>query len=396
MKICQKVFFLFVVLSILITEGTKTYSMRKAKVTITANSVYIPAVYKHFIANLSLTRSLSKCVYACQNNDYCRTATYVGQLLVCSLYEEYSFVGRIISSMLYDQSVLSFSVCPNDPVNEPFNACFGTPSLPPVSIANLMTQMLLTSPKCTLSASVRAATWSSRFLSFAPMWAWDTFVFLDGNDDSCQRTYFVVPVPGITIMDMDQDDYSYYALISSSGTLYISSTGFNMTIRPTSIRTVCMSDKYVVAAPFVAANRTLYVYWKSNGSEAFRLPAPTKGTVSCLIVKEMVFVVGVSPDPAIQSIPLDPLSSAQNYTTVVPLSLCPTPARPLKIDASGRLFLPCRNGSSSSLLILTTQGIILDRLFNSIYGLTQIGTKTTKYQFSLATSNATMTSIYEF
>ena len=396
MEIFQTSFFVFISLFILITEGTRIYSMRKAKVTITSNSIYIPAVYKHFIANISLIQSLSQCIFACQNNGYCRTATYSGQLLVCSLYEEYSFVGQIIPSMLYAQSVLSFSFCPSDPVNEPSNVCFGTPSLLPISVADLMTQILLTSPVCTISANAQAATWSSRFLTFAPMWSWNAFSIQDANNESYPGIDIVYPVPGITIIDMDQDDYSYYAQISSSNTLYISSTTFNKTIRPTPIRTVCMSDKYVVAVPNVAANKTIYVYWKFNGSEAFRLGAPTNGIVSCLVVKQILFVVGVSPNPAIQSIPLDALSSTQNYTVVVPLSQCPTPARPLKIDASGRLFLPCRNGSSKSILIFTTQGTIIGQVFNNIYGLSQMGIKTTKYKFSLATSNATMTSVYDF
>jgi hypothetical protein len=395
MKICQNTFFVVMILSTMTTEGTKIYPMRKAKVTIIPNSIYIPAVYKNFISKIYLIQSLSKCIYACQNNDYCRTATYSGQLRECSLYEEYSTVGQIIPSMVYDQSVLSFSFCPSDPVNEPFNVCFGTPSLQPIAIANLMAQLPLTPPIGMIPATGQAATWSSRFLTLAPMWAWNAFAMHNENDGSYSETDKIYPVSSITIIDMDHDDYSYYAQISSSSTLYITSTAFNKTIRPTPLRTVCMSDKYVVAVPISAANKTLYVYWKSNGSEAFRLAAPTSGAVSCLIVKQILFIVGVSPSPAIQSIPLNS-SSMQNYTTIVPLSQCPTPARPLKIDASGRLFVPCRNGSSKSILIFTTQGTILGKLFNNIYGLTQMGIKTTKYRFSLAACNASVTSIFEF
>lgn len=137
---------------------------------------------------------------------------------------------------------------------------------------------------------------------------------------------------------------------------------------------------------------------KSNGSQAFRLPAPSNGVISCLILNQTLFIAGNSPNPAIQSIALQPSSSTGNYSIVVPNSQCPQAINPLQVDSSGRLFIVCMNSSIGSMLVFTTDGTILGRVTHPVFANNQdpLALKATKYRFSLALSNDSNTIIYDF
>jgi hypothetical protein len=83
------------------------YDIRTAEVTLHHNAKYLTGYHLHTIGTFP-TNSLYDCIYLCQNNDYCRTANYfdlhTGTL--CSLFEENSFVDRIISTT----SIISFAM----------------------------------------------------------------------------------------------------------------------------------------------------------------------------------------------------------------------------------------------------------------------------------------------
>ena len=376
-------------------DGKVLYPMRQAKVQIIPNSYYVPAHYKHLISNILNVVSTKKCMYACQNHDYCRTAVYNGQTSVCSLYEEYSFVGQVLPSVLVDRSVIRFSFCP-DNTDEPTYVCFATSLKTSKPIGQVIKQTFTNGSLVTIGATAGTSLWSTKWFTLAPMWAFDRQVMHDTNNDYVEVGY-TTSVAGISIASLDGDDPNYYVLTDvGARSLFIASNSFNKTIHPTNLRTVCLSDKFVIALPFSVPNRTVYVYWRSNGSKAFFLPAPTNGVVGCIVVNEYLYLIGTSPDPPIQSVALSASStSISNYSVIVSTADCPQVSKPIKIDSSGRLFVPCRNASNWYMLVFTSNGTILARIYNSFFNNTQLGIKATKYRYSLAASVGPVTLIYD-
>jgi hypothetical protein len=74
------------------------YDIRMATVQIYHDSKYIPGYHPHRICTFFIN-TLRDCIYLCQNNDYCRTANYYDSNTgtMCTLFEENSFVGQIVS-----------------------------------------------------------------------------------------------------------------------------------------------------------------------------------------------------------------------------------------------------------------------------------------------------------
>jgi hypothetical protein len=109
-----------------------------------------------------------------------------------------------------------------------------------------------------------------------------------------------------------------------------------------------------------------------------------------------LFVVGASTDPPVQSIPLHSSLPTNNYSIIISSGDFRRPSYPIKIDSSGQLFVPCKNSSSYYMLVFTSQGTILGRIYDSFFSYKQLGIEATKYQFSLAQSNSENTSMYDF
>ena len=389
----------FVVLCMIVAhlsvEGKILYPTRFAKVQIIPNSYYVPAHYKHLISTILHVMSTKKCMYTCQNHDYCRTAVYNGQTAVCSLYEEYSFVGQVRPSLVVDQSVIRFSFCPGN-VDEPTSVCFATSMKPSKPIDQVIRQTFTSGSLVRINATAGSSLWSTTWFTLAPMWAFDRQVMHDTNNDYIELGY-TTSVAGINIASLDGDEPNYYVLTDlGARSLFIASRSLNTTIHPTNLRTVCLSDQFVIAPSLLATNRTIYVYWRSNGSKAFFLPAPNNGVTGCIVVNEALFLIGNPPNPPIQSVPLSASStSMSNYSVIVSNSDCPQAVKPIKIDSSGRLFVSCRNASNWYMLVFTSNGTILARIYNSFFSNTQLGIKATKYRYSLAASVGPATFIYE-
>ncbi|UJR07169.1 hypothetical protein I4U23_011457 [Adineta vaga] len=375
-------------------HGKKTYSIRNANVKIIPNSFYQPGYYKHFLGSLFNIQSLSDCIYQCHENEYCRTAIYSFQSFICLLYEEFSFLGQILPST--DQSLISFSYCPDQSINELTHVCYGSQLLSSVAIGDLFDQIFVQTPIATFPAYARSSTWSTTMVIFAPMWGVDVYSAHDINNDYVRMKRQAI-VPNITILSIDSDDLDYFAIVESSpGRLYLRSNSMNQTIYPTKIRGTCMSDQYVVVIPYFSTNQTLYVYHKFNRSQAFLLPSPANGVVTCLILNQRLYIVGYPPDPPIQSILLDPNRTINNYSIVLKTNQCLQALYPLNVDSSGRLYSVCLNNTATHMMIFTIDGTILSRIYHSFFNYTQLGIKLTKYRIQYAGSNATSTNIYEF
>lgn len=255
-------FLLFVLVSFHTEIQTKkVYPMQRAKVKIISNSFYIPAYYKHFITNISNIHSVSRCMYACQNDEYCRAAQYDSQASICSLYEEYSFVGSVLSSNGTGQTVISFSHCSNDSVREPMYVCFGSPLAAPITIENVIRQLFLNTPSLVTNGLVRSSVWSTKTVIVAPIWDWDVHLPYDVNHDYISLQGYRI-VTGINLKYFDVDGNDYYSIVDSSGVLYIRTDSFNKTISSMVWQRTCMSDKYLVAIPSSSTNKTVYVYCK--------------------------------------------------------------------------------------------------------------------------------------
>ncbi|UJR37299.1 hypothetical protein I4U23_030008 [Adineta vaga] len=80
--------------------------------------------FGNFIQDLS-ARTLMRCVIASQNNDQCRIANYNSQTRICSLINENSFIGQIIS-LSTDNSIIFLQLCIDLTQQEPEYLYFGT------------------------------------------------------------------------------------------------------------------------------------------------------------------------------------------------------------------------------------------------------------------------------
>ena len=132
------------ILTLFHTEIWALYNIRVAEVQLYHDAKYIPGYHLHTIGNYPMS-TLVDCIYLCQNNDYCRTANYFNSETgsLCSLFEENSFVGQIVSISSSMSIVISFNLCPNG-ISEPAYLCFGLPTnnQAPVTVQHAMNNLL--------------------------------------------------------------------------------------------------------------------------------------------------------------------------------------------------------------------------------------------------------------
>ncbi|CAF1228181.1 unnamed protein product [Didymodactylos carnosus] len=151
LKGIKTMYFLFslilsIVCSTIDANNDQSYPpIRTMTIKIRSHSIYKLGYFANFIENYT-SSSIMRCTLICQNNDYCRTATYYpSPLFICSLYEEYSYVGQLLTdSSLYSSSVILFQLCPTG-YTEPYYLCFGTSRDPiPYALALNQTQLITT------------------------------------------------------------------------------------------------------------------------------------------------------------------------------------------------------------------------------------------------------------
>ncbi|UJR24091.1 hypothetical protein I4U23_027058 [Adineta vaga] len=96
--------------------------MRTIRARLYHQSIYSHSFHRHYLGKYP-SNSMKNCLFQCQNHNYCRTATYQSTEQQCYLYEEYSYVGTIVSSS--DNSiVIALHLCPDDEMKrEPDYLC---------------------------------------------------------------------------------------------------------------------------------------------------------------------------------------------------------------------------------------------------------------------------------
>ena len=323
------------------------------------NSFYQLGYFGNFIGNVT-ARSLMRCIIACQNNDQCRLANYNSQTLICSLIDELSFVGQIISSS--ETSAIVLQLCEDPDKQEPEYLCFGSVR-PPVTVQNALDNM---QPVKDISLVVYAVRFSSTGLIYMQEHQDDT-VRIYESETYTQTGQFTV-FAGTEKRNFDGDFALNYFVAtgyseSSTPRIFVVNSAWNKSIDGDYVSYgICLSELY-----FIVTHKTyttyIDVYHRSNGSLAFRING-TDSPNGCGVIGDQLYILTATAgmistnirnrtNPTLKSWPY--LTCRQGYSQMA-------------IDSSGRTYTACANLAMGTCLGLPLCGIVSNGFNNTPLG----------------------------
>jgi hypothetical protein len=97
---------------------TASQDLQQAHFYIISNSIYIPQLSSSFLINLTSNTISSgiECAQQCLQYEMCQTATYYEGIQTCSLYNEKSDIGQILSVVNQASYVLAMEI--REPIGE--------------------------------------------------------------------------------------------------------------------------------------------------------------------------------------------------------------------------------------------------------------------------------------
>ena len=208
------------------------------------SSFYQLGYFGNFIGNVTAP-SLMRCIIACQNNDQCRLANYNSQTLICSLIDESSFFGQIISSSS-ETSVIVLQLCEDPAKQEPEYLCFGS-ARPPVTVQYALDNM---KPVKNISLIGLVARFSSTGLLYIQEDQTDRVRIyeLDTYTQTGQFTMFA----GTAKRNFDGDFAQNYFVAtrysaSSAPRIFVTASAWNQTIDGDYVSYgICLSELYFI------------------------------------------------------------------------------------------------------------------------------------------------------
>jgi hypothetical protein len=130
----EKFYILFLFISI---NDSRLFPIRFSHIDLLSDHSYIPAHLQNQLNLGESTNNLLTCIYLCQNDDYCRTAVFNELNMQCTLFEECSTVGQIVSQI--QSTLISFLVCDGEPEYLAFS-----PPVKPVLLDTVLSNMINT------------------------------------------------------------------------------------------------------------------------------------------------------------------------------------------------------------------------------------------------------------
>lgn len=338
-------------------------NIRVADTKILHDSKYIPASHLHRIST-SAVDSLHDCVYLCHNNDYCRTANYYEfeTDLLCALFEENSYVGRIVSVSSIVSVVISFNLCPNG-YSEPEFICFGLPKniQPPITIQNILTKLRLVQQWSVLT--YYPIILSTRF--YVPLFTTGTLQIYEWPS---LNYLYNITFP-LSSYSFDMNLHGEYLLTSLSYDLYFYSTERNWTSDSSTYYPAVLSDRYI--AVLSNGNSKIYIHNSTTGDSLFNLTISSTVNWWARIINEQLYI---SSTTGLRRIDLAQGTSAVPVVLVANLT-----CKQMFFDASGRIYLEKNDGTKVNSFVYDTNGRLLASYTN---GSRLIG-KASKYTFYL-------------
>ena len=351
--------------------------IRMADVEIYHDSKYIPGYHLHTIGTFS-TNTLSDCIYLCQNNDYCRTATYFDSNTgsMCSLFEENSFVGQIISTTSTTSTIISFNLCP-DGFAEPAHICFGLPTTtqPPVTVQYAMDHLRL------------VQQWPIRIyypiilnnLLFVPSFtAGNVQIFQWPSLEFISNLTFPLP-----IYSFDMNLFGSFLLTSSSTyAMYFYSTYQNWTSSTNIFYPAILSDNYIVALS--NGDATIYVRNSTTGRQIFNITIPGTSNWWGRIINQQMYITstnGLRRIDLSQGGLVPPVVLVSNFS-----------CKEMFLDASGRLYIEQFDATKNNSFIYDLNGALLASYTKG----TKLIAKASKYTFYLLNNFANPLLFYQY
>ena len=332
------------------------------KTSIYANSVYQIGYFGNFIGNTSAS-NLMRCILACQNNDACRLANYDQNSSVCSLIDEYSFVGQIQAASA-GQSVITFQLCLNPAQQEPQYICFGS-TRPPVLVQQAIDNAQ--SVRNLSSMPIYIAKITTNALLYMQEHSSDQMQLYNLQNYQFVQRFSIFP--GVNKRNFDLDlAQNFIVFIGHAATpnLYISSSTRNQTVL-TSAGTyfgVCLSSRYIVVTR-KASGTSIDVFHRANGSLAFQLNVTT-GYNGCAVLRNELFIA--TDSDGLKSMNL--LDGAAATIKAWPIGAYRQGWTHIAVDSAGRTYIPCSscNAFASSCLNSSVCALISESTNNTLLG----------------------------
>lgn len=368
---------IIVVLVLLCSSVVISYDIRVAEVQLYNDVKYIPGYHLHTIGTYAVT-TLFDCIYLCQNNDYCRTANYFNSNMdiMCTLFEENSFVGQIISSTSTMSIVISFNLCPNS-FMEPDYICFGLPSniQAPVTVQYAMDHLRF------------IQQWSTRIyypiilttLLYVPsftngtvkIYEWPSLKFINN----------IIFPPPIYSFDMT---LSGNFLLTSTGThyIYFYSASQNWTDSSADFYPAYLSDDYLVVLS--NGNSKIYVRNSTTGQQLFNITITSTNNWWGRILNQKLYITSTN---GLRRIDLSQGASALPVVLVENIS-----CKEMFLDASGRLYIEQNNSTRNNSFVYDVYGKLLASYTNG----SKLIAKASKYTFYVLNNFANPLVFYQY
>ena len=350
--------------------------IRHAHIDLLPDHSYLPAHLQNQL-NLGVkTSDLMTCIYLCQNEDYCRTAVFNQSALQCTLSEECSTLGRIVSQI--GSTLISFLVCDGEPQYLAFS-----PPLKPVLLATVLSNM--TNITVIPSSTTYDIVMMGNYL-YMPQDNTNRFKIYD-RDTYTPLNDFIFPsfVNG-TFYRLDRTGtFCYLNGNRSAFSLYSSLTGeiqTTNTIRNAS--RICFSTSFVVVINSNFYYVDVYLRATNNLSAMFAysiLLMPSQTSAPCVILNDqlLILISNVGGSGRIQSIILNLTTPSNVQALTAPTSVPVIGRSTVNIDAAGRIYT--QTNGSYALVVYSTSGQMLGRLPGIAW--LEVAGKASKYKYQI-------------
>ena len=328
------------------TDCNTISPIRTGKAKMIYNSMYIAAYHLHAMGTFP-SPSLRNCIYQCQNNDYCRTANYFSSEkgTMCSLFEEYSSVGSILSVSSIMSVVISFDLCPPG-FAEPEYICFGVPAKiqPPVTVQQalgalrLVQSFSLTTYHPTILPSINTLYIPVYSQSIVKKFDWSSLKFIAN---------VTAPFP---LYSYDTDIWGNLLQSSSSSTnILVSGPSGNWSDSSISYYSAFFSDLYAVVVP--SALSPLFILNSTTGYRLFNYTMSTTNSLWARIINHQLYVTSNS---GLRRFNLTEGVSASPVLLVANL-VC----KEIFLDASGRLYVEQNDATLNHSFVFDLNGALI-------------------------------------
>lgn len=353
------------------------YDIRVGEVQLYHDSKYIPGYHLHTIGTYS-SATLFDCIYLCQNNDYCRTANYFNSNMgtLCSLFEENSFVGEIISFTSTMSIVISFNLCPND-FMEPTHICFGLPAntQPPAAVQYVMNHLRFVQQWSILIYYPIILT----NLLYVPSFSAGTVQIFEWPSLNLISN-LVFPLP-IYSFDMTLSG-SFLLTSTTTHYIYFYSTYQNWTDTSGNFYPAYLSDNYLVALS--NGGSKIYVRNSTTGQQLFNITIGSTANWWARIINQKLYITSTS---GLRQIDLSQGESASPVVLVADFS-----CKEMFLDASGRLYIEENNATKNNSFVYDVYGTLLASYTNG----SKLIVKASKYTFYVLNNFANPLLFYQY